>query len=545
MAVNLRELDAHFSYLKTDRTRWEPVYNELTRYFTPPSNHFHSVDFNTNGIVPNPTTYEDIPSWAANTLASALMGMLINPMNKWLQFDILTYMQDPSEESLRYLQTIRDMLMHFMFIPEVGLYTKFHQTLLEYVIFGEGMLMVTPDPKGTRLFKLTPVPLKELYYILNDDNEPDIVFRECKRTLISLAREFPDMLDKPTREQLEKNPFQERTVIHAVFERDTPGFSRFANKKKYASIHYMQDTGGLKLLKESGFDKFPYVNFVWQRYSGETRGRGPGVFSNRACRLLNQIVRDCLKASQKMISPPKILNRRGWLGKINDYPDGIMYADGHDMDNMYREFGTTGNPVLGLEWANRYSEQIQRTFFIDKIRAPQKAAEVKEAEVMVNEEERMREMVPQMANMFKSLSQLVELCFHYSKKFMPEPPDELKGQNVQIKFVSPLARAQKSMELSATQRTIQQFVMPWANIDPDVIKKINTSELINYTFGLSDIPRSVTRSDEQVAQMKQQEQQAQQMQAGMDQANGIMDLAGKMKETGIDPEALLQQLGAG
>lgn len=542
--MELRELNAHFNYLKTDRNHWEPIYNQLTRYFTPPSNHFHNTGYRTDGVLPNPTTYSDVPSWAANTLAAALMGMVINPMNKWLQFDVMTYLNDPSEESLIYLQTIRDMLMHFMFLPEVGMYDKFHQTLLEYVIFGEGMIMITPDPKKTKLFKITTVPLKELYYILNDDNEPDIVFRECKRTLISIARDFPESLDDTLRERLERNPFEEYTVIHAVFERDTPGFSKFSKKKRYASIHYME-YNGLTMLRESGFDKFPYVNFVWQRFSGETRGRGPGVFSLRACSLLNQIIRDSLKASQKMISPPKILNRRGWLGKINDYPDGIMYADGHDMDNMYREFGTTGQPVLGREWSRDFIEQINRVFYLDKIKAPQKAAEVKEAEVMVNEEERMRELVPQMSNMFKSISQMVELMFHYSKKFMPEPPEELIGQGVQIKFVSPLARAQKSMELAATQRTLQQFVMPWANIAPDTIKAINTPELIRYTFAMSDIPRTVVNSREKIEQQKQQEQQAIQMQQGMEQANGMMDLVGKMKDSEIDPEALMAQFGGG
>lgn len=524
MALDLYKLHAHFSAIQTERRLWEPQWRELSRYFTPASSEFtDSIYHQGSGHRTMPVSYDDTAQWAANTLAAALLGMIANPMNKWIDFGLVSQDAMEDQDVREYLQHIRDIALHILQLPEVGMYSRLHEMLLEYVIFGEAVMMITKDQK-TGLAKFRPCPLQECYFVLDDDAQPEIVFREIKMSARTIVDQFGNMVPAKFKEVTEKNPYDSFKVYHAVFPRETHGYSKFANNKPFASIHYME-WNGMVLLKESGFDKFPYLIPRWQRFSGETHARGPGMFALRSIRLLDQIVKTCLKASQKIVDPPQILNRRGWIGKPKNYPGSITYTDGHDMDQLIRPYGNTGNPVLGIEWAERESEKIKRIFHIDKIHAATKAAEMREVEVLSEQEERMRDMVPQLANLHIMIARMVELVLHYIQDLLPEPPPQLIGQALQIRYMSPLARAQKMMEIANVNRTMTQFIFPLANIDPTVLQKVHTGRMVDWMFGEADIPMIVTRTNEEMEQQQAEAQQQANVMQGVQMAESMAKMA--------------------
>lgn len=542
MPLNLHELHAHFSAIKAESDNWSGMRQQLCQYFVPPSATFNSNFSKQGGVLHNTKAYDDVPAWAANTLASALLGMIANPMNKWLDFGLVSNNLEQDEEVRDYFQQARDIILHIIQLPDVGMYIKLHQMLLEYVIFGQSVMLVTKDP-DTGLPNFRPCPLQECYFILDSDQHPDVVFREFKMTARTICDKWPDAVSQAFLDRAEKAPHNEVMIYHAVFPRKTTGFSQFAVKKPWASIHYM-DSEGLTLLSESGFDKFPYLIPVWQRFSGETQGRGPGVFALPSVRLLNQIIKDSLKASQTMIDPPKILNRRGWLGKIANYPGGIMFADGLDMDQLWRPFGNNGSPEMGLEWAQKFTQQIERIFFLDKIHSPQKNAELREVEVIQDQEERMRDMVPQLANLHVTLSQMIDLVVHYCKDFLPEPPPQLVGADVQIKYMSPLARAQKVMAVTSMNRTMNQFIFPLASLDQSVLQKIHTGKLVDYIFEETDIPVEVTRTNAELDDMKAKSQEQADAQMAIENAEKMSAIAKNLKGTQAEAGGALPGLAA-
>lgn len=539
MPINLSDLHQRFSAIQTERRQWEGMWRSLTHYFMPPSHMFSDHTFtNTSGTLHNTKAFEDVPAWSANTLSSNLLGMIANPMNKWFDFNFQVDNDPEDPDVLAYLQHIRDIVLHVLLLPEVEFYPKLHQVLIEYVVFGQGVLLITKGKNGLPHFR--PCPLQECYFVLDDDMHPEIIFREIKMTARTIVKQFSDKVPQKFIEATEKSPETEYKVYHAVYPRDSHGYTKFATSKPWASVHYMPwpgDVGGnmggqgFIELKESGFDKFPYVVPRWQRFSGETQARGPGVFALPSVRLLNQIIKDSLKASQKIIDPPLILNRRGWLGKVKNHPRGISFSDGVDMDQLWREFGNTGNPPLGIEWAERYSQQIQRIFHIDKINAPEKRAELREVEVIQGEEERMRGMVPQLANLQMAMGRIVELVSDILKDEFPEPPGQLIGADLQLKYMSPMARAQKIIGVTNVNRTMNQFIFPLASLDESVIKKIHTGRLVDWIFEETDIPRTITRSNAELEQELAIEQQNAAAVQGVELAQGIAKVAKDLRGT--------------
>ena len=534
MALDIHQLHARFSEIEVERKQWEGMWRQLSEYFMPPSHSFNDQGINnSSGRLHNTKSFEDTPAWAANTLASALLGMIANPVNKWLEFGLISNTENADDTVQTYLQGVKDSVLHILQLPQVGFYSKMHEALLEYVIFGQTVILVTKDP-NTGLPRFRPCPLQECFFILDEDGTPEIVFRRTEMSARLVVDLYPDAVSAEFKEKARKNPTTKHKVIHAVFPRNTHGFKQFAKNKAFASVYYLEDTE-LTLLKESGFDKFPYLIPFWQRFSGESQARGPGVFALPSVRMLNQIVKDSLKASQKIIDPPLILNRRGWLGKVKNYPASISFSDGMDMDQLWRPFGNTGEPVLGLEWAIKYTDQIKRIFHIDKIHSPQKAAEQREVEVLQNEEERMRDMVPQLANLHMMMSHMIELVVDIIKDKLPEPPPQLDGEVLRLNYMSPMARAQKMMEMASVNRTLSQFVFPLASLDESVLQKIHTGRLVDWIFDSGDIPTNITRTNEEVEAAQAQQQQNEAMLQGVEMAKGMAEVA---KDLGSAPGAV-------
>ena len=57
-------------------------------------------------------------------------------------------------------------------------------------------------------------------------------------------------------------------------------------------------------------------------------------------------------------------------------------------------------PQAGRDWVNMYQDQISRAFYLDILNNPEKKAEVKEIEMQMNQEQRMRDLIPQLSPLF-------------------------------------------------------------------------------------------------------------------------------------------------
>ena len=97
---------------------------------------------------------------------------------------------------------------------------------------------------------------------------------------------------------------------------------------------------------------------------------------------------------------------------------------------------------------------------------------------------------------------------------IPQPPEELDGQELKIEYISMLAQAQQMVGLGGIDR-LTEFVGGVAQIQPEVLDKLDADETIDQYARMLGVPAAIIRSDENVAEMRQQraeqQQQAQQM----------------------------------
>ncbi|WP_259556281.1 portal protein [Vibrio harveyi] len=96
---------------------------------------------------------------------------------------------------------------------------------------------------------------------------------------------------------------------------------------------------------------------------------------------------------------------------------------------------------------------------------------------------------------------------------LPEPPEELQGQEVQIEYTGMLHQAQKAVGVNSIERTLG-FIGNLAGMDPSVMDKVNLDRTIDIYTDITGTTPEILNDEETVDGIRQQrakEQQAQKL----------------------------------
>ena len=125
------------------------------------------------------------------------------------------------------------------------------------------------------------------------------------------------------------------------------------------------------------------------------------------------------------------------------------------------------------------------------------------------------------------------------------PPESLmqENSNLDVEYVSPLARAQRMEEVFAIERWFQQLGT-MAQVNPDVIDVIDFDKIGRLLAKRIGVPAEAIRSEDEVAMIKAQREaqqqammQQQMQQQGIEQANQAAQVAKTGGEAGDDQMA--------
>jgi hypothetical protein len=148
-------------------------------------------------------------------------------------------------------------------------------------------------------------------------------------------------------------------------------------------------------------------------------------------------------------------------------------------------------------------------------------------EVVQRNEEKMRLLGPVLGRLQSELLRpLIDRTFAIllRKNIFKPAPDFLSGQDLQIEYVSPLAKAQRSSELQSIMRAIEIFGS-LANIAP-VFDHVNIDNLVKHLADIVGVPSKVLNSKAEVNAIRQEKQQQQEQAMQMQQMQQIAQAGG-------------------
>tara|TARA_X000001382_G_scaffold55610_3_gene38081 strand:- start:365 stop:1108 length:744 start_codon:yes stop_codon:yes gene_type:complete len=223
-----------------------------------------------------------------------------------------------------------------------------------------------------------------------------------------------------------------------------------------------------------------------------------------------------IKAAQKQIDPPLMVPDDGFMLPVRTVPGGMNFYRSGSRDRIEPLNIGANNPIT-LNMIQDRQLAIQKTFYVDQLLTAQ-GGNMTATEVLQRNEEKMRLLGPVLGRLQSELLQpLIERVFKILERqnvFKPAP-EILAQQSVEIEYVSPLAKAQKTGDLNSVMRGVEIFGA-MSQFSP-VLDYLDSDGLAKYVQKVLGLPAKIMKSDAQVQQVRNERQQQQQAQAEQEQ----------------------------
>lgn len=445
---------------------------------------------------------------SARMLASALMSGMTPANAQWLNLDSELLPDDAAA----WLSTCATLVWEN--IHAANFDAEGYESNLDVVCAGWFVLYIDEDrDEGGLSFQQW---LLSQCYVASTrrDGIVDTIYRCYQLTAAQAVKEFGEKnVSEKIRDAAKKSPDDKFEFMHCIFPRETYVVNaRLAKNLRFAS--YNIEVSGKRIVRESGYHEFPCCVPRWMKIPGTSYGIGPVYDALPDCKELNETKRMEKAAQDLAIAGMWIAEDDGVLNPrtVKVGPRRIIVANSTDSMKPLLT-GADFNVAFSAE--DRLQASIRKIMMADQLQ-PQDGPAMTATEVHVRVA-LIRQLLGPVYGRFQAeyLQPLVERCFGlaYRAGAFPPAPESLQDANFNVRYISPLARAQQLENVTAIER-LGANVANLAQVSPEVTDLIDADEATRVIADALGVPAKVIRTSDAVEQLRQQRQQAQQKQAG-------------------------------
>ena len=513
-----KNLLSRYERLEGQRQNWETHWQEVADYMQP-----RKADVTkqrARGDKRMEQVFDSSPIQAVELLAASLHGMLTNPSTPWFTLRFKDEDIDNEDEAKLWLEEAT-ATMYTAFNR-----SNFQQEIFELyhdlITFGTAAMFIEEDDDD--IIKFSTRHINEVFIAENDKGRIDTIYRRFNISARAAIQKFGDAVSSDVQGKAKKNPYDEVEILHAVYPR-----SEFnPNKKDKANMPfesvYMEYKNGNEL-SVGGFKEFPFVVPRYLKASNEIYGRSPAMTALPDVKMLNEMCKTTIKAAQKQVDPPLLVPDDGFLLPVRTVPGGLNFYRSGTRDRI-EPLNIGANNPLGLNMEEQRRDSIRAVFYVNQLMM-QQGPQMTATEVIQRNEEKMRLLGPVLGRLQSELLKpLIDRVFAIllRNNMLPQAPEFLSGRDIEIEYVSPLAKAQKSTELQSIMRAIE-ILGSLANVAP-VFDYVNFDNLVKHLADIVGVPQKILKSQSQVNAERQQAQQQQQEMQQMQQLQQVAKAGG-------------------
>jgi len=494
-----------YEHTKSRRDNWDTHYQELADYMLPRKADI--VKKRSRGEKRMELIYDGTALQSVDLMAAFLHGMLTSGSAPWFHLDLKDEDINRDDDVREWLQDTSMRMMRAL--NQSNFETEVHEAYVDLVVFGTACMFCEMDKGGLRF---STRHISEFYVQEDQYGMVNTVFREYKMTAAQAVERFGlDNVGDFIRRTFEKKPDDDISILHAV----VPRTERDVTKGDKKNMPFMSAYIGMEdknIISESGFEELPYVVPRFLKATGEVMGRSPAMTALPDVKMLNLMSKTIISAAQKQIDPPLLVPDDGFLLPIRTNPGGLNFFRSGSRDTI-TPLQTGANIPIGLNMEEQRRTAIRSAFYVDQILFSGQST-MTATEVMQRQEERMRVIGPVLGRlMSEMLRPLIDRIFALMLRanMLAPPPEILQGRDVDIEYVSPLAKAQKSSSVNNTMRALE-MLMPLAESLP-VGDHIDPDGLVRHITDALGVPKTTLRSSREIAEMREQRAAAEQQQA--------------------------------
>lgn len=546
-----RELIQRYQYLKTERTKWEPHWQDVNSMVN--TRRYWWDDADSSGKTPDVKIYDSTAAEALGIFADGLEGYAVSPASRFFRLKMVEESKNRATFAQDWLEEVE--LQIYSALNMSTFYSSFNEFVRDAASTGTAFLFVEDDVKRRRINFSCRHP-KECFISEDAYGIVDVLFRSFRLSLRGIVQLWGiGALDQSQKSQYEEQPDAMVTLLHAVYDRKNTEAGITKKRKRIAS--YYVDPSSERILDEGGYDEFPYLVWRYSKNSDEVYGRGIASQCLPEILRINQMAKTLLMAGELAVSPPLNIPM-SMKGTERIIPRGYNY---YTMQSGKIEPINLGIQVP-FAWQEFLEQQrsLRTKFHVDfflMLDSMVQRSQMTATEVMERQAEKAAVLGAMIGRLqSECLSPLIERVFGILQRDfrIPDPPPELAqaGGEIDIEYMGPLAQAQRRFQtnqgVTATLGLIQGLAQTEALAaqgGSQSIDNFNLDELAYQGAQAAGAPQKAVREKKEIAQLRAARMQAQaalmQQQAAMEAAQTAVKTADKPVARG----SVLDRMGGG
>lgn len=554
--VSKRErLQATLAALKMERSSWDAHYQLLADFLMPWSGRMFVEDRN-RGARRHGRIYDSTGSKAVNTISSGLMATASSPARPWFRLQASDPTLDKIPAVRAWLDEAESRMRTVMF--GTNTYRVLHGMYDELVVFGTAGSIVLANEK--RVLHHHPVTTGEFWIAVDYEQTVNTLYREFQMTVVQMVEQFgwercsdrvQNMYDGG------KQDHQWVTVAHAIEPNTNRTYGSRDNRDMPFRSCYFEPGMGSKdssdrLLSESGFSRFRALVPRWATSGRDVYGNSPGMLALGDVKgLQHKHERKAILLNQK--TDPSLQGP----GNIPEDSIGRLPGEYTPVDAVGTQAAIRPLFEIDLDYSAITADilddrmRIQGALYADLFRMLQDSVDQSKTatEVRGLQEEKLIQLGPVAERLQTDLLEpLCDMVFEMmvERDMFPPMPEELDNQPLQIKFVSILAQAQRSIDTIAIDR-YTMYLGTLKNLGhQDAHLKIDPDKAAEYYGDVLGVPQDLRVAGRQLALLRGKRNaamaEADKLAAQKTQSETLRNMAAA--PTGADQNALTDVMGS-
>lgn len=466
---------------------------------------------------------------SSRILASAIMSGLTPANSRWFQLDVGV----ESDAERRWLDEAAQLLwenIHAANFDAAGF-----ECCVDVVCGGWFALYIDADQDEGGLH-FEQWPLAGLYCSTTKaGGRVDTVYRCYQLTAEQAVKEFGEANEadeksfgvSPKTAKLAKDkPDEKIEFVQAIYPRPLRLVNpRMAKNLPIASVTV--EVNAKRIVRESGYHEMPVVVPRWMLIPDSVYGVGPVYDALPDIKTLNELKRMELAAADLAIAGMWIAEDDGVLNPrtVKVGPRKIIIAN--SVDSM-KPLLTGSDFHVAFTEAQQLQAAIRKTLMADQLQ-PQDGPAMTATEVHVRVG-LIRQLLGPIYGRLQAeyLQPMVNRCFGlaYRAGIFGMAPESLANRDFTVRYISPLARAQKLEDVTAIER-LNANVAQLAQFKPEALDLIDADEEVRVLSDALGAPQRIVRKADDVDALRKA--RAEQQQAAMQQAQAaqVQQVAGQ------------------
>jgi hypothetical protein len=447
---------------------------------------------------------------ASRILASALMSGMTPANSRWFALDV----GKESDEERRWLDDASDLIwqnIHASNFDAAGF-----ECMMDVVPAGWCVIFADINRQVGGGYAFEQWPIAECFVSsTRQDGRVDTIYRRYKLNAAQAVETFGmENLSDKAQDKARNKPDSMIEFVRVIEPRKL--YINDAKLSKNLPFTCCDaEVDGKHLVSEKGFHEFPCAVPRWTIVPGSSYAVGPVFHALPDLLELNELVRLEKAAADLAVSGMWIAEDDGVLNPrtIKVGPRKIIVAN--SVDSM-KELKSGADFNVSFTMKAQLQAQIRKTLMADQLQ-PQDGPAMTATEVHVRVG-MIRQLLGPVYGRLQSeyLQPFVERCFGLAFRagVLGTPPETLRNREFHVRYISPLARAQRLEDVNAMDR-VEAGILQKAQALPDLLDVYDFEEAEHLRAQYLGVPGRVMRTDKVVADIRKQraDQQAQQQQA--------------------------------